>query len=45
MRLMTLHDLRFMIVVGADGAPAGYISRSDIMKAAKSKIQDESLVE
>jgi len=34
-----------MIVVGGDGKPVGYVSRSDILKASMSKIQDESLIE
>jgi H+/Cl- antiporter ClcA len=45
MRLMTLHDLRFMVVVDAAGRPSGYVSRSDILKASRAKIQDESLIE
>jgi H+/Cl- antiporter ClcA len=45
MRLMTLHDLRFMIVVDAEGKPIGYVSRSDVLKASKAKIEDESLIE
>ena len=44
-RLMTLNDAAMLIVVDENGAPVGYVSRSDLFRAQKSKIADDTIVE
>jgi chloride channel protein, CIC family len=45
LRIMTLGDVPFLVVVDKQGLPVGYISRGDLTRAQKHKIEDETLVE
>ena len=45
LRIMTLNDISFLFVVNGNGLPVGYISRGDLTRAQKHKIEDETLVE
>lgn len=45
LRTLVLNDLRFLVALNKEGKPVGYVSRSDILKALKKKIEDESIVE
>ncbi|HYB03593.1 MAG TPA: chloride channel protein, partial [Nitrososphaerales archaeon] len=45
LRLMTLNDVSFLIVTDAKDLPVGYLSRGDIARAQKHKIEDETIVE
>jgi signal-transduction protein with cAMP-binding, CBS, and nucleotidyltransferase domain len=45
MRIMTQNDAAFVVVVGKDGKPAGYISRGDLIQAQKEKTAEDTIVE
>jgi len=45
MRLILLHERRFLIVVNESGKPVGYVSMSDLLRVNKTKVEDESLIE
>jgi len=45
LRLMSLQDRPFVLVVNKKGSLVGYVSRGDLVRALKEKIQDETLVE
>jgi chloride channel protein, CIC family len=45
LRIMTLNDVPYLIVIDEKGQPVGYVSRGDLTRAQKHKIEDESLVE
>ncbi len=45
LRIMTLNDVSFLIVVDQNNLPVGYVSRGDLTRAQKHKIEDETLVE
>lgn len=44
-REMILHNVRFLIVVDRNGELSGYLSLSDLVRAQKHKIEDETIVE
>jgi H+/Cl- antiporter ClcA len=45
LRLMSLKNVPFLVVVGKDNAPVGYISRGDLIQAQRDKISDDTIVE
>jgi CBS domain-containing protein len=45
LRLMTLHKVPFLVVVSRTNAPVGYISRGDLIKAQRDKIEDDTIIE
>ncbi|MHB1909538.1 MAG: chloride channel protein [Nitrososphaerales archaeon] len=45
LRIMTLNDTSFVIVVDKEGSPKGYVSRGDLARAQKHKIEDETYVD
>ncbi len=45
LRRMSLRDVSFLVVVGGEGEVVGYLSRGDLIRALKHKIEDETLVE
>jgi len=45
LRLMSLNDLAFLIVVDRNNKAVGYISRGDLIRAQKDKIADDTIVE
>jgi H+/Cl- antiporter ClcA len=45
LRLMTLKDVAFLVVVDANGKAVGYVSRGDLLRAQKDKITDDTIVE
>jgi H+/Cl- antiporter ClcA len=45
LRLMTLSNLSYLVVVDRDNRPVGYISRGDLIKAQRDKISDDTIVE
>ena len=45
LRLMTLNDVPFLVVVGKNNKAVGYISRGDLIRAQKDKIADDTIVE
>ncbi|MGO9643192.1 MAG: chloride channel protein [Candidatus Bathyarchaeia archaeon] len=45
MRLMTLNNAPFLVVVNKEGTPVGYLSRGDLIRAQKDKISDDTIVE
>ncbi len=45
LRIMTLNDVSFLVAVDKQDLPVGYISRGDLTRAQKHKIEDETLVE
>jgi len=45
LRLMTLNDVAFLVVVDRDNKPVGYVSRGDLIRAQKDKIADDTIVE
>lgn len=45
LKIMTLNDVPFLIVVDTQDLPVGYISRGDLARAQKHKIEDETIVE
>ena len=45
LRLMSLNNIAFLVVVDKVNAPVGYISRGDLIRAQKDKISDDTIVE
>ena len=45
LRIMTLNDAPFLIVVDENGEAVGYVSRGDMIKAQKEKIADDTIIE
>ncbi|HKT21336.1 MAG TPA: chloride channel protein, partial [Nitrososphaerales archaeon] len=45
LRRMSLRDVSFIVVTGEQGEVAGYLSRGDLIRALRRKIEDETLVE
>ncbi|MHB8565979.1 MAG: chloride channel protein [Nitrososphaerales archaeon] len=45
LKVMTLNDVAFLVVLSDEGQPVGYVSRGDLARAQKNKIIDESIVE
>jgi len=45
LRIMTLNNVPFLIVVDRQDLPVGYISRGDLTRAQKHKIEDETIVD
>lgn len=45
MRMILLHDRRYLIVVDQSGRAVGYVSMSDQLRVSKTRVEDESLVE
>ena len=45
LRIMTLNDVPFLIVTDKTESPIGYLSRGDLIRAQKHKIEDETLVD
>lgn len=45
LRIMLLHDRRFLIATDTSGRAVGYVSMGDLLRATKGKVEDESLVE
>ena len=45
MRLMSLNDASFVVVVNEDDIPVAYVSRGDLIRAQKDKISDDTVVE
>jgi len=45
LRLMSLHDQSFVVIIDNGGNLVGYVSRGDVTRALKRKIEDETLVE
>ncbi|HZW55112.1 MAG TPA: chloride channel protein [Nitrososphaerales archaeon] len=44
LRRIVLYDILYLIVVDKDGRAVGYVSRSDLIRAMKQKISNESLI-
>jgi chloride channel protein, CIC family len=45
LRRMSLYDVPFLVVVDGEGNVVGYLSRGDLTRALKKKIEDEALIE
>ena len=45
LRRMSLRDVPFLVATDDDGAVVGYLSRGDLVRAMKRKIEDETIVE
>jgi H+/Cl- antiporter ClcA len=45
LRVMTLNDASYLVVVDKNNRPVGYISRGDLIKAQRDKIADDTIVE
>jgi CBS domain-containing protein len=45
LRIMTLNDAAFLIVVDKKGKAVGYVSRGDLIKVQKDKIADDTIIE
>jgi predicted transcriptional regulator len=45
LRRMSLSDVSFVVVTGDGGTVVGYLSRGDLVRALKPKIEDETLIE
>lgn len=45
LRMMSLHDPRILVVVDSGGYVVGYLSRGDLTRAQRPKIEDEMLIE
>jgi H+/Cl- antiporter ClcA len=45
LRIMTLNAVPFLVVVDKDGKAVGYVSQSDLIKAQKDKIADDTIIE
>ena len=45
LRLMTLNNVAFLVVVDKDNKPVGYVSRGDLIRAQRDKIADDTIVE
>jgi len=45
LRIMTMNDVTYLVVVDRDNKPVGYISRGDLIVAQRDKIADDTIVE
>jgi len=45
LRIMTIDDVTYLVVVDRDNRPVGYISRGDLIKVQRDKIADDTIVE
>jgi len=45
LRMMTLNDVPFLVVIDKNNKGVGYISRGDLIRAQKDKIADDTIVE
>jgi H+/Cl- antiporter ClcA len=45
LRLMTLYDVPYLVVVDKDNKPVGYLSRGDLINAQRDKIADDTIIE
>jgi len=45
LRLITLNDVAFLVVVYRDNKPVSYVSRGDLIRAQKDKISYDTIVE
>lgn len=45
LRRMSLRDVPFLVATDDDGAVVGYLSRGDLVRAMRRKIEDETIVE
>jgi len=45
LRLMSMNNVAFLVVVDKANAPVGYISRGDLIRAQRDKIADDTIVE
>ena len=45
LRRMSLRDVSYLVVTGDGGEVAGYLSRGDLVRALRRKIEDETMVE
>jgi H+/Cl- antiporter ClcA len=45
LRIMTLRNSAFLVVVDASGKAVGYVSRGDMIKAQRDKIADDTIIE
>jgi len=45
LRIMTMNDVTYLVVVDRDNKPVGYISRGDLIIAQRDKIADDTIVE
>ena len=45
LRLMTLNNVPFLVVIDQDGKAVGYISRGDMIEAHRDKIADDTIIE
>lgn len=45
LRRMSLRDVSFVVVMGDEGDAVGYLSRGDLVRALRRKIEDETFVE
>lgn len=43
--VMILNDTSFLFVLDKNGSPTGYISRGDLIRAQKHKVEDETIME
>ena len=45
LRLMTLNDVAFLVVIDSEDKAVGYVSRGDLIRAQKDKIADDTIIE
>ena len=45
LRLMTLNDVPYLVVVDKNSKPVGYISRGDLINAQRDKVADDTIIE
>ena len=45
LRLMTLNNVPYLVVVDKNSKPVGYVSRGDLIKAQRDKVADDTIIE
>ena len=45
LRLMTLNNVPYLVVVDKNNKPVGYVSRGDLIKAQRDKVADDTIIE
>jgi len=45
LRLMTLNNVAYLVVVDKSNKPVGYLSRGDLIKAQRDKVADDTVIE
>jgi H+/Cl- antiporter ClcA/predicted transcriptional regulator len=45
LRLMSLNDVAFLVVIDGENKAVGYVSRGDLIRAQKDKIADDTIIE